>query len=310
MKRGLVQFIPSLVFIAIGFLCVFFLSSYLERNRISMPESYYDENLSIQGKTFKGYALGAEGLLADWYWMQSLQYLGGKFVKSETETINLDDLRPLNPRLLHPYLDNAAELDPKFLPVYTFGATVLPAIDTQKAIELTQKGIAQNPDSWRLYQHLGYIYWKLGDYQKAAETYEKGSQVAGSPLFMRAMVAVVRTEGGSRDTARTVYRQMRDEAQDEQTRNNAEYRLKEIASLDQLEALRAVLKKFKETIGTCPASLRDIVPALRQISLSEESQFRIDAAGNLVDPSEVPYLFDRAACDVKLDPENTKLPIQ
>ena len=36
---------------------------------------------------------------------------------------------------------------------YEYAAIVLPGIDIKEAIRITQKGIAANPSSWRLYQH-------------------------------------------------------------------------------------------------------------------------------------------------------------
>ena len=109
----------ALAVIVFGFTAVFGLSSFLEKNRVSLPESYEDEDLSLQGKRLKGYALGFEGLLADWYWMRSLQYIGDKVVNSKAEVLSIDNLRPLNPRLLYPLLDNATDLDPKFITAYS-----------------------------------------------------------------------------------------------------------------------------------------------------------------------------------------------
>ncbi len=43
-----------------------------------LPENYADEDLTLQGAKLKGFSLGFEGLIADWYWMKSLQYLGDK----------------------------------------------------------------------------------------------------------------------------------------------------------------------------------------------------------------------------------------
>ena len=67
-------------------------------------------------------------------------------------------------------LDNATDLDPKLMAARTERRYFLP--DPQQAIKLTEKGIANNPDQWRLYQYLGYIYWKMSDFEKAATTYE------------------------------------------------------------------------------------------------------------------------------------------
>jgi tetratricopeptide (TPR) repeat protein len=269
-----------------------------------MPAGYEDSDLAFRGKDLKGWALGAEGLLADWYWMWSLQYIGGKVLRSTDDEINLEDLRPLNPRLLHPLLDNAAELDPEFMAVYSYGASVLPAIDARLAIELTEKGIARNPDAWRLYQYLGYIYWRMKEYEKAAEVYERGARIAGAPAFMRQMVAAMNTQGGSRDTARGIYSQMLAEAEDQQSRNIAELRLMELDALDELDAVNALLRSTRASTGRCPSGLTEIFPRLRSVKLPHNNDFSVDAANRLVDPTGVPYVLDGANCTVSIAPES------
>ena len=283
------------------------LSVTLEKLRPELPADYADSDLALQGKKLKGYALGAEGLVADWYWMLSLQYLGGKIMSSEEETIRIDNLSSLNPRLLYPYLENATELDPKFTAAYSFGAIVLPAIDPRKAIELTEKGIRNNPDSWRLYQYLGYIHWKRKNYAAAAATYENGSKILGSPPFMRQMVAAMNAAGGSRETARAIYAQMLRESEDEQSRANAQIRLFELDSIDEIDAVNRTLSDFKDRTGRCADRVSEIFPALKNISLPAGNDFQIDNSGNLVDPTGIAYTFSRSKCIISLAQES-KIP--
>ncbi len=299
--------LKTTLFIAV-FGIIYTLSNFIENRRVNLPEGYADSDLELQGKRLKGYALGAEGLLADWYWILSLQYLGNKISKSNADVINVEDLRSLNPRLLYPYLDNATDLDPLFMAAYSYGAIVLPAVDPQKAIQLSEKGIANNPDAWRLYQYLGYIHWRLREYEKAAEVYERGSRIEGVPPFMKIMAASMLNQGGSRDTARALYQQMLAESQDQQTKITAEFRLLEIDSLDEMDAIRSALIKSKESSGRCPQNLREILPLLRSVNLPGGKDFRVDKANNLVDPSGAPYLLNREQCDVKLDSTKTKIP--
>ncbi|MGB7210728.1 MAG: hypothetical protein WBD27_18885 [Pyrinomonadaceae bacterium] len=308
MRSGSRNIFISALIIITGFLAVFFLSNFLENNRVNLPETYEDSDLAFQGKRLRGFALGSEGLLADWYWINSLQYIGSKFARTELDGINIEDLTSFNPRLLYPYLDNATDLDPTFMAAYTYGSSILPAIDSQLAITLTEKGISNNPGEWRLYHYLGYIYWRQKDFDKAAEAYEKGSRIGDSPQFMKLMVARMKTQGGSRETARAMYQQMLEGA-DEQTRSNAEFRLTELDSLDERDAIRTTLKSLKDKTGDCPQSLSQILPLLRSVRLPSGKDFRIDGEGNLVDPSDALYLLDRNSCDVKLDPKKTKMPL-
>lgn len=292
------------LFVVIGLSVAAYLSWFAAKNRPMLPAYIEDQDLAVEGKKLKGFVLGTEGLLSDWYWMSSLQYLGNKLVRTKLETVNIEDLKPLNPRLLYPYLDNATDLDPRFLDAYYYGAVVLPAIDPLQAINLTEKGIGANPNDWRLYQYLGYIHWRLKDYQKAAETYEKGAQLAAAPPFMKMMAASMQNQGGSRATARAMYTQMYDDASDSSTRENARLRLMQLDSLDERDALAKAIESFRERSGRCPVTLTEIIPFLRMAKPASGKDFRVDGAGNIVDPDGVPYKLDQSGCTVNIGPES------
>ncbi|HEV7700518.1 MAG TPA: hypothetical protein VGO43_09855 [Pyrinomonadaceae bacterium] len=305
--RAVTTLVLPVVLIVAGYVSSIPLSRYIEATRPPLPENYGDSDLEMNGSDISGYALGTESLISDWYYMRSLQYVGDKLINSRSAFINIEDLRDLNPRLLYPYLDNATDLDPHFIAAYTYGALVLPAIDPPKAIELTEKGIANNPSAWRLYQHLGYIYWKTGQYEKAAEWYERGSQVEGAAPFMRLMAAQMRARGGSRDTARDIFRQMLDASNDKMVNTTARLRLMELDWLDDRDAVNAELTKFKIANGRCPSDLHEIMPALRHTQLSEGRDFALTERGELADPSNAAYLLDRDTCEIKLDLAKTAI---
>lgn len=293
--------------IVFGFAGVFGLSNYLEANKPPLPDNYVDGDLAFQGTKMKGFVFGAEGLLADLYWMQALQYIGTKALNSKTK-VDIENLKPLNPRLLYPYLDNATDLDPKFTAVYFYGSIVLPAVDSAQAIKFTEKGIRDNPENWLLYQHLGYIYWKLGDYPKAAEVYEQGAKIEGSAPFLKLMAGKMRSDGGSRDTSRILYREMYESATDEALKNNALRWLLKLDTDDETDAIRNALQNFKKQNNRCVNSLTEILPQLRTVKLPNNNQFRLDKSNNLLDTTNVPYLLDKENCDVKIDYEKSQLP--
>ncbi|CAN5209613.1 hypothetical protein BH20ACI2_BH20ACI2_29010 [soil metagenome] len=307
---ALKRFVLFTTIIVAGFASAVCLSASLERNRPFMPAGFSDTDLTILGSRIKGFAFGMDGLIADWYYMRSLQYIGDKILARSAENINLDDLRSLNPRLLYPLLDNATSLDPHFLAAFYYGAVVLPAIDGEQAIRLTLKGIEHNPETWRLYQHLGYIYWKLGRYDNAADTYEKGSNISGAAPFMRLMAGAMRTEGGSRLTARLIFEQMLEGTDDPAVRITAQRRIAHLDSLDEREAIDRVLDDYKGKTGRCPANLREIMGSLIGIKLPAGNAFRADNAGSLADPTGAPYLLDKEDCRVELDPAGSKLSLK
>jgi tetratricopeptide (TPR) repeat protein len=290
-----------------GFGLSVIMSQRIEATKPPLPDNYGDSDLEMNGSYLKGYALGTESLIADWYYMRSLQYVGDKLINSKSDFINIEDLRDLNPRLLYPYLDNATDLDPHFIAAYSYGAIVLPAIDQQQAIRFTEKGIANNPSEWRLYQYLGYIYWHSGNYDKAAEYYEKGSQLAGAAPFMKMMAAMMRSQGGSRETARQIFQQMlEDNAGDQNVVTTATLRLRELDWLDQRDLINSALAKFKASSGSCANDLREILPQLRNTRLPG-ADLLLDGAGRLADPSGAALLLDRDKCEVRLDLEKTDI---
>ncbi|HQZ83580.1 MAG TPA: hypothetical protein PLR83_10180 [Pyrinomonadaceae bacterium] len=286
--------LPIAIVIA-GFAALSPLSDLVASRKPPLPESYNDADLFVKGRELKGFMLGMDSLAADWYWMRALQYIGDKVVNSK-EDLRLDDLRNLDPRLLYPMLDSATDLDPHFIAPYAYGAMVLPAIDGEQAIAIAKKGIANNPNEWRLYQHLGYIYWRAKLYDDAAAVYDQGSKIEGAALFMRLMAASMKSEGGSRATARAIYTQMVADASDEQTRATAQRLLDELDSLDDLDSLNAALAEYEQNAGHCVADLRDVTPILLKIRLPAGREFHIDPQNRIVDPSGSPYTLDRANC--------------
>lgn len=294
--------------IIIGLYMTSVLTDVIEKVRPPLPAGYEDSDLTVEGGRLRGYSFGAEGLVADWYWMRALQYIGTKMVDAQI-TPGTGDLRLLNPRLLYPMLDNASTLDPRFMTVYTYGAMVLPQVNPEQAIRLTQKGIDHNPDQWRLYHFLGYIYWEQKDYSKAAEAYERGSQLPGAPNFMRMMASNMRTQGGSRETARQVYTQVLNEAQDDETRRFARARLLGLDSLDELDVISEVLKSYKDANQRCPNSWRELLPWLRTSKISGVERLRVNKNQEFIDPSDTPYLLNSADCTVKHDRINSTVAI-
>jgi tetratricopeptide (TPR) repeat protein len=261
-----------------------------------------DEQLYLKGPLAKRLSLGFNGLVADWYWMRSLQYVGGKSVNYQAMhpgQLSLNDLGALDLRILPPLLRLSTNLDPQFMAPYEYGAMILPTFNDEEAIALLTFGIEQNPDQWRLYQHLGYIYWQRHDYQKAGELYLTGSKLTGAPRWMAEMGARMHLEGGSRAGARQMYQHLYEESNDDWVRKTLLRRLLQVDSFEQRDVIRRVLGEYSARFKRCPSSWKDISAALRT------SRFRIDAdTGAPLDPAGTPYLLSKDGCEVELDPRS------
>jgi tetratricopeptide (TPR) repeat protein len=271
------------------------LARWLDANRPEPDPNLADESLYLNDKTAKRVSLAFNGLAADWYWMRSLQYVGRK-VLSVPESVELDSLEQLNLKLLPSLLDTSTTLDPQFMEPYEYAAIVLPAVNVQEAIRITNKGIAANPNAWRLYQHLGYIYWQRKDYKAASDTYQKGSQLPGAPPFMKAMQAKMSAEGGSRSTAREIYTQMYEQSTDTKVQEMAKRRLMQLDSLDQRESFARVLLAYQKRFGRCPSTWKELEGVFR-------GKVALDQSGTPLDPSGAPYIL-KPDCGIDLHPQS------
>jgi tetratricopeptide (TPR) repeat protein len=284
------------VIVVTGITCAALLVRRLDTLRPPPDPNAIDESLYLNGKTARRISLGFNGLAADWYWMRSLQYVGRKIMN--VNDVSIDNLGQLNLKLLAPLLDTATTLDPDFLDPYEYAAIVLPAVDVNEAIRITKKGIDANPNAWRLYQHLGYIYWQQRDYQAASEIYGRGAQIAGAPPWMEAMKAKMTADGGSRSTAREIYARMYEQSADEKVRDMARKRMLQLDSLDQRDALRKLFVAYQARTGKCPTAWKEIEPVFHALRVD------IDDSGAPLDPSGVPYVLRVGACEVDLDPKS------
>jgi len=283
--------------IVVGLAAVFALSRSIDARRPPTDPALEEEKLYVNGNAARRLSLGFNGLMADWYWMRSLQYVGRK-IMSVPDNVPIDDLGALNLKLLAPLLDISTTLDPQFMEAYEYAAVVLPAVNVDEAIRITKKGIAANPNEWRLYHHLGYIYWQRGDFMTAAEIYGAGAATPDAPQWMQAMKARMAAEGGSRATAREIYGRMYEEAEDSQVKDMARRRLLQLDSLDQRDILRKLLTGYSTKTGRCVASWREVGPALQLLRIA------VDAAGTPLDPAGTPYRLVKGGCDVDLDPKS------
>ncbi len=107
------------------------LNRWLEQHRAGLGVAVEDQPLYATDAGVKRFVLAFNGLAADWYWLRTLQYLGGKALAFRaahpSEPLPFDNLSPLDPRQLYPLLDRATTLDPQFLAAYEYGGVVLPA---------------------------------------------------------------------------------------------------------------------------------------------------------------------------------------
>src|SRR5258706_13123571 len=80
----------------------------------------------------------------------------------------------------------------------------------EAAVALIRRAIAANPEEWRLWHDLGFIYyWDMKDYKRASEAYAEGSRNPQAREWMKVMAARIAQEGGTGETSRFLWLQVR-----------------------------------------------------------------------------------------------------
>jgi hypothetical protein len=239
------------------------------------------------GGLLKKLSLGYEPLLADIYWTRVVQYYGRR---ARRPGATYESLWPL--------LDITTTLDPKLMIAYRFGAIFLseqPPVGPGRAdlaVELVQRGIAENPDEWRLYEDLGFLYSiHLKDYQKAAAAYLQGSKNPNAQVWMKVMAARVAETGNSLETSRLIWNEIYATTKDERVRSRAKQHMQSLDAALGLKRLNESSEEYWRKFGRFPATMQE----LRDARL---------VGGTLQDPAGYPYVMGPNGVP-QLDPKSS-----
>ncbi len=230
----------------------------LHRTDQLRPQATLEEVLFLSSpKVIKRASLGYDGLMACIYWTRAVQYFGDRHRFYATSY-----------NLLGPLLEITTHLDPHLIVAYEFGSSFLApkppfgAGQAERAIGLMEYGIQNNPDNWRLYYDLGFIYYtELKDYKKAAETFARGSQRPNSHPFLKVLAAQMAQHAGDYDTARMLWSTAYQNTQDKLIKQNAVDHLRALRVDEDVEHLQAAVTRFGERTGRLPASIAELAAA-------------------------------------------------
>ncbi len=213
-------------------------------------------------------------LAADGYWIRALQYYGGTKQRLQEQAWipepppMLAAPTPDDYSLLYPMLDLATSLDPRFTVAYRFGAVFLAeprprgAGRPDLAVALLEKGIRAQPDKWEYMEDAGFVhYWYQHNYRAAADWFQKASDVPGAPWWLRSLAATTIAQGGDRRSSRVMWEAIRQSAEIDWLRQDAERRLLQLQALDDIDNLQRAVDAFVRSSGQPPADWLTLVRA-------------------------------------------------
>ena len=224
----------------------------MQRRAVAQQSLYIDSP-----KVLRRLSLGYTGLLADIYWTRAVQYFGEQHHKGSGDF-----------RLLAPLLQITTQLDPKLFPAYQFGANFLSPKPPDgaglpgAALELMKFGIAHNPDQWRLYYNLGFLYYtELNDYARASDAFAAGAKLPITSEFMPILAARMAQHAGEFDTARMLWFTTYQSSKDPRIRQNAVEHLQALRVDEDVTRLEGVISKYRQQTGHSPSRIGDLEQA-------------------------------------------------
>ena len=229
----------------------------------------------------KTLALGFEPVLADWYWIQAVQLVGGSTGESEDSGrvgALIDVVTGLDPWVDHPYRFAGLWLDDD-----------LDAV--RHANRLLAKGIAYHPLEWRNRFYLGYnLFFHLEDYAAAADALEPALPLDSAPSYLGALVARLRAASDSLDTAAIFLQQLASSTEDEHLRKDYLGVLEQVETerlARRLDAARAEFRRrhgrdLREPSELWAGALRVLPAAPPAHPSRRDAKWRLDPDGELV----------------------------
>lgn len=158
-------------------------------------------------------SLGYEQLLADFYWLQFVSYVG------DVTQRKMDRYA-----LAVKYLDLITELDPHFTQAYWFAAIVVggDAANPKRAAEIIDRGIEANPDNWYLPFIAGVNqYLFANDQVAAAKYYRMASKFPHAPNWLERQADILETEAPRLVKEAHIWSNIYDSAQDKRVKDRA-----------------------------------------------------------------------------------------
>jgi len=242
-------------------------------------------------KLLQRLSLGYDGLLADVYWTRAVQYFGARHAAHASHY-----------RQLAPLLAITTTLDPHLLVAYEFGANFLSpqppygAGMPDDAVKLVEFGIRNNPDNWRLYYDLGFIYYMdMKDYQRAAEAFTRGAKVPNAHPVLKVLAAQMAQHAGDTQMARALWTTTYQSSEEKQIRANAMAHLRALRVADDVTTLEDLVAQYGQKTGQLPKSLADMVAVklLQGIPLDPTGHpYKLTGSGRIEVqvPDDIPFL--------------------
>lgn len=197
-----------------------------------------------------------QNLVADYFWILTTHQIGAAQLPDEFRDV-------------YAYADLATDLDPWFRTVYWFAGVAIPVqterdryANADESTKILRKGAARFPSDFRikfqLAQNLIYLHKQ---YREAADLLKELTKFPGAPGWLGSFATRLYAQSGEYETSVQLTKELIATAQDEETRQFYERRLKEIRQEGILKRIDTQIAAFKKDKGRLPTDMSELVHA-------------------------------------------------
>jgi hypothetical protein len=194
--------------------------------------------------------MGHDQVVADLVWLEFIQVLGS------------DRVREHDYEWIRHALDVVTTLDPKFVEAYDLGGVVLAELGKQVGWSnaLLEKGMAANPQAWRLPFLLGFNhFFHLQDYGRAAKYLSNAARLPGSPSYVPELAARLYVQAASPEIALLFLEAVQRESKDPMVAIALERRRKEVVIERDILLIEQSVQDHVAAYGSLPLSLQQLI---------------------------------------------------
>lgn len=204
------------------------------------------------GDLVKPMVLGYHHVAADLLWLNMVQVLGER------------EIRHADYEWLFHALKVATTLDPHYVYAYDVGGVALAELAGRVdwSNTLLEKGMAANPEAWRLAFQLGFnAFFHQQDYVRAAGYMAAAAQLPGRPTYVPELAARLYVEGHQAALALDFLDAMARQTDDAQVLAVLERRKSEVIVERDLVLLEEAVQAYTTRVGRGPVTFNALIQA-------------------------------------------------
>lgn len=241
-------------------------ATYLDDGNKSQSEAAF--LLIPSSKYAEAVSLGFKPLLADSIYLWSIQYYGDYTAIRSGEFI-------------WRIFDVITDLDPDYKDPYFLGSLVMALNyqDRELALALIQKGWDAHPDDWQFPYEAGFLAKEAGQYERAAQYFNRAHQVPGAMSKIKHLQAAMLKEAGRYLDSYRIWVEILEATDNIWTKNSAARNIFDLKVILDNRLVNQAADAYQSRMGHPPDSLDSLVQAGLLKTLPK-------------DPNEEPYLYD------------------